>query len=57
MTMTKRGKKSKKQRREQKSLYFTCFLKGLRGDYSFSEVEREQADEMTENRIKIKKTF
>lgn len=54
MTKTKTGEK-KIEAKEDKHFCFTCFLKGLRVDYSFSEVEGEQGDGMTEK--KERETF
>ena len=60
MKMTKQGWELKKNERKIKErikkrtkktcLVLLVFLKGLRDGYSFSEVEREQADEITENK-------
>lgn len=46
--------KERTKTNKQRFVLLVFFLKGLRGGYSFSEVEREQADEMTE---KERKTF
>lgn len=55
MTTRKRGKKRKIKAKERiksnkKRFGLLVFLKGLRDGYSFSEAEREQADEMTEKK-------
>lgn len=47
------GERNKKKAQStKKSLVLLVLLKGLGDGYSYSEVEREQADEMTEIRRK-----
>lgn len=50
-----KGKSKKQKKTNKQTLCFTCFLKGLRGGYSFSEVEKGTSQWNDRNRKGKKK--